>query len=182
MKSQGAETSGSFVVWLTGLSGAGKSTLAHELRARLLTSGKPSVVLDGDRVRSGLCSDLGFEPQDRRENVRRVAELAKLILESGQIAIVALISPTRDDRQWARRIIGAPHFVEVYCQCPLEICESRDVKGLYRLARSGGIGQFTGISAPYEPPLEPEVVLNTGVSGISECAGKLLTFIRTRYG
>ena len=170
------------MVWLTGLSGAGKSTLAHELRNRLLVSGTPSVVLDGDKIRSGLCSDLGFEPQDRRENVRRVAELAKLVLESGHIAIVALISPTRDDRQLARRIIGAPNFVEVYCACPLEICEGRDVKGLYRLARSGGISQFTGISAPYEPPLEPEVVLNTAASGLPECAGKLLSFIHARYG
>ena len=167
-------------MWLTGLSGAGKSTLAYELRNRLLISDTPSVVLDGDRIRSGLCSDLGFAPQDRRENVRRAAEVAKLILESGNIAIVALISPTQDDRQLARRIIGVPNFVEVYCQCPLEICEGRDVKGLYRLARSGGISQFTGISAPYEPPLEPDVVVNTAASSLAECVGELLSFIQAR--
>lgn len=182
MKSPHVETTGSFVVWLTGFSGAGKSTLAYELRNRFLSSGTPSVVLDGDRIRSGLCSDLGFAPQDRRENIRRVAELAKLILESGHIAIVALISPSRNDRQWAREIIGAPNFVEVYCECPVEICEARDVKGLYRLARSGNISQFTGVSAPYEPPLEPEVVLDTAASGISECAGELLLFLHARYG
>ena len=168
-------------MWLTGLSGAGKSTLAYALRDRLLTSGRSSVVLDGDKIRSGLSSDLGFAPEDRRENVRRAAELGKLIVESGPIAIVALISPTQDDRQLARTIIGAPNFVEVYCRCPLEICESRDVKGLYRLARSGSIRQFTGISAPYEPPLEPDVVVDTAANGLSECVGQLLSFIRARF-
>ena len=147
-----------------------------------MIAGTPCVVLDGDRIRSGLSSDLGFAAQDRRENVRRTAELARLIVESGPIAIVALISPTQDDRRLARTIIGSPSFVEVFCQCPLEICESRDVKGLYRLARRGGISQFTGISAPYEPPAEPDVVVNTGASGLSECAGELLSFIHARYG
>ncbi len=168
------------VVWLTGLSGAGKSTLALALKDRLARSGAPPVVLDGDRIRAGLCSDLGFGPEDRRENVRRVAEVARLFVEEGRIAIVALISPLREDRRLARRIIGAPRFVEAYCDCALEVCEARDPKGLYRRARSGEIDQFTGISSPYEPPLAPDLALDTASSSIAQCADTLMRFLRNR--
>ena len=156
--------------------------MAQALEERLSSLGTPVVILDGDNIRSGLCSDLGFSPADRKENVRRVAEVAKLFLKGGWIAIVALIAPLREDRQLARRIIGPPDFVEVYCECPLEICEARDVKGLYQRARRGDIDQFTGISSPYEPPLEPDLVVNTASSSPSECLDELVSCIRARHG
>lgn len=167
-------------MWLTGLSGAGKSTLAQALEDRLSTSGILTVVLDGDRLRSGLCSDLGFDPAARSENVRRVAEVAKIFQQGGWIALVAVIAPLREDRQLARRIIGEPNFVEVFCECPLEVCEARDVKGLYRRARRGDIEQFTGISSPYEPPLGPDLVLHTGRRSVSECVDTLLSHLSDR--
>ncbi|KWT73328.1 putative adenylyl-sulfate kinase [Variovorax sp. WDL1] len=180
MTSTSAANGGSFVVWLTGLSGSGKSTLAQALKDRLSTSGALPVVLDGDRIRSGLCSDLGFDPPDRSENVRRVAEVAKIFQQGGWIALVAVIAPSREDRRLARRIIGEPNFVEVFCECPLEVCEARDVKGLYRRARRGDIEQFTGISSPYEPPLRPDLVLHTASRSVSECVDTLLAHLLDR--
>lgn len=162
------------VIWLTGLSGAGKSTLAFALEQRLHAMGHASFVLDGDNVRHGLCSDLGFSPSDRTENLRRVAEVAKLFCESGLICIAAFISPTTVDREMVRRIVGSENFCEVYVDCALEVCEARDVKGLYQKARAGAIPLFTGISAPYEPPHEPDLRLLTHQMSIEECIERLL--------
>ena len=135
-------------IWLTGLSGAGKSTLAAGLEARLVAAGRASYVLDGDNVRHGLNRDLGFSPEDRRENIRRVAEVARLMNDAGLIVITAFISPYREDRRMARDIIGGERFLEVYLNTPLAVCEARDPKGLYKRARQGGVAEFTGINAP----------------------------------
>ena len=161
-------------VWLTGLSGAGKSTLAAEIEKRLIASGRACYMLDGDNVRAGINRDLGFGPDDRRENIRRVAEVARLMNDAGLIAIAAFISPYRADREMARDIVGAERFAEVYLDASLEICERRDTKGLYRRARSGEIAEFTGISAPYEPPEAPELVLDTANADIESCVEQLL--------
>ena len=150
------------VLWFTGFSGAGKSTLAHAVEARLHTLGCRTFVLDGDNVRHGLCGDLGFSQQDRVENIRRVGEVAKLLLEAGVITMTALISPFKSDRAKARSLVPQGDFFEIYCRCPLEVCESRDVKGIYRKARTGTIKEFTGISSPYEPPENPELIVDTG--------------------
>lgn len=149
------------VVWFTGLSAAGKSTLAQALDRRLFANGRHTFVLDGDNVRHGLCSDLGFSAADRHENIRRIGETARLLADAGIIALSAFISPYRADREAVRRVIGADRFIEVYCRCPLEVCEQRDRKGVYRRARLGDIANFTGISAPYEEPTAPDLVLHT---------------------
>ena len=161
-------------VWLTGLSGAGKSTLAAEIEKRLIASGRACYMLDGDNVRAGINRDLGFGPDDRRENIRRVAEVARLMNDAGLIAIAAFISPYRADREMARDIVGAERFAEVYLDASLEVCERRDTKGLYARARSGEIAEFTGISAPYEPPEAPELVLDTANADIESCVEQLL--------
>ena len=148
-------------VWLTGLSGAGKTTLADGLHQRLSAQGRASFVLDGDVVRTGLCKDLGFSAADRQENIRRVAEVARLMNAAGLTVICALISPLRADRDMARAIVGAERFLEVHVATPLEICEQRDPKGLYRRARANAIAQFTGISSPYEMPATPALRLDT---------------------
>jgi adenylylsulfate kinase len=152
----------SAIIWFTGLSGAGKSTLAHAVEEQLHQRGCRTFVLDGDNVRHGLCSNLGFSSQDREENIRRVGEVAKLFMEAGIIVLTAFISPFRADRERVRRLVGNGEFVEIFCDSPLEICESRDVKGLYQKARAGQITEFTGISSPYEIPKNPELVINTG--------------------
>ncbi|MEY2466681.1 MAG: adenylylsulfate kinase [Verrucomicrobiota bacterium] len=162
------------VVWLTGLSGAGKSTIATELERELFAQGKHAYVLDGDNMRHGLCSDLGFSPVDRKENIRRIGEVAKLFADAGFICITAFISPYRSDRELARKIAPEGKFVEVFLNVPVEICEQRDPKGLYAKARSGQIKEFTGISAPYEPPLQPEVELRTEKLSLPECISKIL--------
>jgi adenylylsulfate kinase len=149
-------------VWLTGLSGAGKSTLACALEQMLIGKGHSAFVLDGDNLRHHLNRDLGFSPADRRENIRRSAEVAKLMNDAGLIVICAFISPLRSDRELAREIIGADKFNEIYVSTPCEVCEERDPKGLYKKARAGLIAEFTGISAPYEAPLAPAMALNTG--------------------
>src|SRR6266704_6286520 len=149
------------VVWLTGLSGSGKSTLAAELERALFEQGRQVCVLDGDDLRRGLCSDLGFSPADRRENIRRVGEVARLFAEAGFICIAAFISPYRSERDLARGIAPEGKFLEVYLNAPLEVCEQRDPKGLYAKARTGAIKDFTGVSAPYEGPLKPEIELRT---------------------
>ena len=165
------------VIWLTGLSGAGKSTIATKLNRMLSDAGKKSFILDGDVMRSGLCSDLKFSQEDRQENVRRIAEVARLFAEAGIICIVALISPYRIDRDSARKIIGSDRFVEAYVNAPIEVCERRDPKGLYAKARAGHIKDFTGISAPYEPPLEPELALLTNEFNQEDCVAKILEFL-----
>jgi adenylyl-sulfate kinase len=157
------------VIWLTGLSGSGKSTIAGELERRLLVLGRPVWVLDGDKVREGLCSDLGFSPEHRKENIRRVAEVARLFADAGLICIVAFISPYRADRDRARSLLPAGRFIEVYLSAPLEACERRDPKGLYAKARAGLVKDFTGITAPYEAPLKPELELPTDKLTVEDC-------------
>ena len=162
------------VVWLTGLSAAGKSTIAAELERQLFSQGKHAFVLDGDNMRHGLCSDLGFSPEDRKENIRRIGEVAKLFAEAGFVCITAFISPYRSDRDLARRIAPDGKFIEVYLNVPVDVCERRDPKGLYAKARAGEIKEFTGISAPYEPPLRPELELHAGTMALPECVAAIL--------
>jgi adenylyl-sulfate kinase len=162
------------VIWLTGLSGSGKSTIAVELEQTLFQSGRHTYILDGDNIRHGLCSDLGFSPKDRTENIRRIGEVARLFADAGIICIAAFISPYRGDRDLARKIAQPVKFVEVYLNAPLEVCEQRDPKGLYARARAGEIKEFTGISAPYEPPLKPEIELHTNQSSVAECVDAIL--------
>ena len=161
-------------LWLTGLSGSGKSTLALALEQALQAQGRACVVLDGDVLRRSLCRNLGFSAADRSENIRRVAEVARLINQGGALAIVALISPMAADRATARSILGADRMLEVYLSTPLEVCEQRDPKGLYRRARAGAIADFTGISAPYQAPCKPQLVLDTGQLPLPECTSLVL--------
>ena len=168
----------SVVLWLTGFSGAGKSTLAHAIERNLYERNCATFVLDGDNVRHGLCSDLGFSQQDREENIRRVGEMAKLFTEAGVIAITAFISPYITDRERVRSILPAGEFIEVYCRCSLEICEGRDVKGLYKKARKGLIADFTGISSPYEPPINPEIIVDTGADSLDKCVEQVLNYLQ----
>ncbi len=149
------------VLWFTGLSGSGKSTLAIALERQLFDTGYSVVVLDGDNIRTGINNNLSFTPEDRIENIRRISEVAKLFLANGMICIVSFISPTRDMRSMAKQIIGPNDFVEVFIDTPIEICEARDVKGLYKKARAGEITDFTGVNAPYETPLKPDVHIHT---------------------
>ena len=151
----------SVVLWFTGLSGSGKSTLAHAIEERLYNNGISTYVLDGDNIRHGLCSDLSFTDSDRVENIRRISELAKLLTDAGIITLTAFISPFKVDRDEARKRMPHGDFLEIYCQCPIEICEQRDVKGLYKKARAGEIPFFTGIDSPYEAPVRPDLVINT---------------------
>lgn len=152
----------SAVLWFTGLSGSGKSTLAHAVEDELYKRQCRTFVLDGDNVRHGLCGDLGFSLEDRKENIRRVGEVAKLFTEAGVIVLTAFISPLREDRERVRNILPHGDFIEIYCAASLEVCEGRDVKGLYKKARAGQIPEFTGITSPYEEPVNPELVVNTG--------------------
>lgn len=165
------------VIWLTGLSGSGKSTIGVELERELFNCGKQVVLLDGDNMRHGLCSDLSFSPDDRRENVRRVTEVAKLFADAGMVVITAFISPLRADREAARRRIGTQRFTEVFVNAPLEVCEQRDPKGLYAKARSGLIPEFTGISAPYESPERPEVEVRTHLLTVRDCVFQIIRFL-----
>jgi adenylylsulfate kinase len=167
-------------VWMTGLSGAGKSTLAAQWQQQAHRPEQPVFVLDGDVVRSGLCSDLGYSMADRRENMRRVAEAARLLNLSGVTVVCALISPLRDDRAMARTIIGAERFVEVHVDAALEVCEQRDPKGLYRRARAGQIAQFTGIDSAYEPPLQPDLRLSTAQLDVDACVRALAAAVGQR--
>jgi adenylylsulfate kinase len=164
-------------IWFTGLSGSGKSTLAKQLESVLFGRGFRSYVLDGDNVRHGLNRDLGFSPEDRTENIRRIGEVAKLFTDSGSIAITAFISPYRADRDMVRSIMRNGDFIEVFVDCSLEICESRDPKGLYKKARAGAIPEFTGISAPYEAPLAPELTVRTDELSPDECIERLLMYL-----
>jgi len=164
-------------VWLTGLSGSGKSTLSKAVERRLVEAGRLCYVLDGDNLRLGLNRDLGFSPEDRRENIRRVAEVAKLMNEAGVTVVTAFISPYREDRERARRIVGEGTFLEIHLSTDITACERRDPKGLYRKARAGEIAEFTGISAPYEAPLAPRIALDTASASIEECTERILATI-----
>ena len=163
------------VVWFTGLPASGKTTIANELSRHLLSRGWKVCVLDGDKLREGLCSDLGFSRADRRENIRRVCEVARLFAEAGIICIVALISPYRSDRELVRHKVAGPQFIEVYVNAPVEVCEQRDPKGLYRKARANQIKDFTGVSAPYEAPLQPAIELRTDKMNVTEAVQRVLT-------
>jgi adenylylsulfate kinase len=165
------------VLWFTGLSGSGKSTLAHEVENALYQRGHLTYVLDGDNVRHGLNKNLGFSPEDRAENIRRIGEVAKLFADAGVIAMTAFISPYRADRDNARALLDEGQFVEVFADCALEVCEERDPKGLYKRARAGEIKEFTGISAPYEAPSNPEVAVDTGKQSLVESAQAVVDFL-----
>ena len=164
-------------VWFTGLSGSGKSTVSRALEEALVARGVHAYVLDGDNVRHGLNSDLAFSPADRTENIRRVGEVAKLFCEAGVLCLTAFISPYRADRERVRALHPEGHFLEVYVDCPLEVCEARDPKGLYKKARAGEIGLFTGISAPYEAPAAPQFVVDTAQRSIDECVSDLVSHL-----
>jgi adenylyl-sulfate kinase len=168
------------VVWLTGLSGSGKSTLAVALEAALVGAGHLAFVLDGDNLRQGLNSDLGFAPADRAENIRRAGEVAALLADAGLVAVTAFISPYRADREVARAAVGSDRFLEVLVDAPLEVCEGRDPKQLYRRARAGEIQEFTGVSAPYEPPPSPDLTLDTAALDVEACVGQLLARLEQR--
>lgn len=170
----------SFLVWFTGLSGSGKSTLVYAVEERLYKLGYRTFALDGDNVRHGLCADLGFSHSDRIENIRRVGEAAKLMTQAGVIVLAAFISPFKADRQKVKNLMDAGDFIEVFCDCPLETCEARDIKGLYKKARVGEIRDFTGISSPYEKPDCPDLTLKTGESSVEECADLVMEKIKTR--
>ncbi len=162
------------IVWLTGLSGAGKTTLGNQIERILFDQGRLVFFLDGDKVRNGLNADLGFSREDRTENIRRISEVSKLLAESGMIVIVAVISPFRKDRDNIRRTMEPGRFIEVFVDSPIEVCEERDIKGLYKKARGGLIKDFTGISSPYERPLSPEIHLRTNKETVDDSINKIL--------
>ncbi len=170
----------SVVLWFTGLSGAGKSTLAHAVEEQLHQRGCRTFVLDGDNVRHGLSSNLGFSEEDRKENIRRIGETAKLIMEAGVIAITAFISPFRADREMVRNLMPHGDFLEIYCRASLDVCESRDVKGLYKRARAGEIKNYTGISSPYEEPTSPELVVDTGIWDLQKSTSTVISLLVER--
>ncbi len=167
-------------LWFTGLSGSGKSTVAIEVDRVLTERGVACTVLDGDNVRHGLNSDLGFSPEDRNENIRRIGEVAKLFTEAGMINLTAFISPYREDRDRNRKIQGNGDFIEVFVDAPLAVCEARDTKGLYKKARAGIIPEFTGISAPYEEPEQAEIVLNTDGESVEQSAALVVTYLEEK--
>jgi adenylylsulfate kinase len=167
----------SFVLWFTGLSGSGKSTIASEVEHKLFQKGLSTVLLDGDNVRHGLNQDLMFSEKDRKENIRRLGEVAKLFVDNGVIVLVAAISPIEADRQAVRQILGMDEFIEIYIDCSLSECENRDPKGLYKKVREGLISDFTGISNPYEIPVNSEIVLHTELKNITECTNEVIQFL-----
>ena len=181
-RSQRAEQNGhrSVILWFTGLSGAGKSTLAHAVEDKLFQLNCRTFVIDGDNVRHGLCADLGFSSDDRVENIRRIGEIAKLFTEAGIISLTAFISPFKADRDRVRQLVSEGDFIEIYCQASLDVCEERDVKGLYKKARSGEIANFTGISSPYEPPEIPELTVDTGKASLETCVEQVIQFLQDR--
>jgi adenylylsulfate kinase len=170
----------SVILWFTGLSGSGKSTLAHAVEENLYQKGCRTIVLDGDNVRHGLCNDLGFSDEDRKENIRRIAELSKITIESGVIALTAFISPFQSDRDEARSLVDKGDLIEVFCECPLHVCEKRDVKGLYRRARKGEIKEFTGISSPYEAPSNADIRINTSDLSLEESVDRIVDLLQAR--
>ncbi len=168
------------IIWFTGLSGAGKSTLAHAVEEELFQRGCRTFVLDGDNVRHGLCGDLGFSAKDRVENIRRIGEMSKLFMEAGVIVFAAFISPFRAERERVRGMVAHGDFIEIFCDSPLEICEIRDVKGIYKKARAGQIAEFTGISSPYEAPEDPELTVKTGAAELDACVQQVVREIVQR--
>lgn len=174
---QGKNGHRSVVLWFTGLSGAGKSTLANEVERRLHEKGAHTYLLDGDNIRHGINKDLGFSPEARTENIRRIGEVAKLFVDAGIIVLTAFISPYRADRELARSLVEDGEFIEVYVQCALEECETRDPKGLYKKAKAGEIPEFTGVSAPYEEPELPELIIATDATSLDECAEQVIAYL-----
>jgi len=170
----------SVILWFTGLSGAGKSTLAHSVEEHLHKIGCRTFVLDGDNVRHGLCGDLGFSEDDRKENIRRIGNVAKLFLEAGVIILTAFISPFKADRKLVRNMVHPGEFLEIYCNADVQVCEQRDIKGLYKKARKGEIPDFTGISSPYEAPSNPELIVNTGVDSLQKCTEQVIELLKSR--
>lgn len=170
----------SVVIWLTGLSGSGKSTLAFALEKELFAHERACYVLDGDNIRHGLNRDLGFSEQDRKENLRRIGEVAKLFMDAGNIVIAAFISPHAQDRQMVRDLFDEGDFIEVYIDCSLSACEERDPKGLYKKARAGEIPNFTGVSAPYEAPQQPELTIDTEHESVEQCVAKIIAELHQR--
>jgi adenylylsulfate kinase len=170
----------SFVLWFTGLSGSGKSTVANAVAKALFDKNIRNYVLDGDNVRFGLNKNLGFSAEDRTENIRRIGEVSKLFVDSGQVVLTAFISPFQEDRAQVREILEGNEFLEVYVECPLEECEKRDPKGLYKKARSGEIRDFTGIDSPYESPANPEVTINTSTQSVEECVQTVIEYLSNR--
>ena len=169
----------SAVLWFTGLSGSGKSTMAHAVEEKLHQLGYQAFVLDGDNVRHALCADLGFSEHDRSENLRRIGEVCKLFMEAGVIILSAFISPFKQDRDKVRNLIPHGEFFEIFCSAPLEVCEQRDVKGLYKKARQGKIQEFTGVSAPYEIPMNPELVVDT-TQALEKCVSQVMELLSSR--
>tara|TARA_B100001964_G_scaffold13643_1_gene14200 strand:- start:321 stop:932 length:612 start_codon:yes stop_codon:yes gene_type:complete len=164
-------------LWLTGLSGSGKSTIAVELEHALIENRHQAYILDGDNIRHGLNKNLGFSPEDRTENIRRIGEVAKLFTEANIITIAAFVSPYREDRKNVRKLLGHGEFVEIYVKCSLEVCETRDTKGLYKKARAGEVKDFTGISAPYEEPLNPELTIDSSKLSVEESTREILNYL-----
>ena len=169
---------GSLVLWFTGLSGSGKSTLALLVEEMLFGKGWYTYLLDGDNLRHGLNGDLGFSEPDRRENIRRIGEVSRLFVDAGVVVLTAFISPYREDRDRVRALFGPAEFIEIYLSCPLEICEKRDTKGLYRKARAGELPDFTGIDSPYQEPLDPELTLDTGTLDIPESVARIADYLK----
>ena len=169
----------SVVLWFTGLSGSGKSTLAHTLEEKLFQKGCRTFVLDGDNVRHGLNSNLDFSQPGRTENIRRISEVSKLMMESGLIVMTAFISPFNKDRNEARKLISSEDFIEIYCKASIETCETRDVKGLYKRARKGEIANYTGIDSPYEAPENPELIIDTDNQSLEESVSTILSFLES---
>ncbi len=167
----------SFVVWFTGYSGSGKSTLAHTVEEQLYLMGYRTYVLDGDNVRHGLCGDLGFSDNDRKENIRRIGEMAKLFVDAGMVTLAAFISPAEKDRQSLKNMFNEGEFLEIYCKCSIEECERRDVKGLYKKAREGKIADFTGITSTYEVPTNPDLILDTSIDTLDACVARVIAYI-----
>lgn len=170
----------SVVIWFTGLSGSGKSTLAHTVEEKLHQKNCSTFVFDGDNVRHGLCSDLGFSDNDRTENIRRIAEMCNLFIDAGVISLTAFISPFKKDRESVKKLLKENDYIEVYCKCTIEKCEKRDVKGLYKKARQGLVKKFTGISSPYEEPENPDLVLDTDKRSLDECVEDVIKLLEDR--
>lgn len=171
---------GSVILWFTGLPSSGKSTLANEVEKKLIAGGTKTYILDGDNVRMGLCKDLGFSEQDRAENIRRIGEVSKLFVQAGVVVLSAFVSPYRRDRDAVRALVEPGEFIEVFVDAPLEVCEQRDVKGLYKKAREGVIKGFTGIDDPYEAPLNPEITIKTAETSLEEGANLLVAYLREK--
>lgn len=171
----------SCVLWFTGLSGSGKSTIANAVENKLYELGISTYILDGDNLRNGLNQDLGFSAEDRKENIRRVGEVAKLFVDSGLVVLATFISPYRSDRETIKNSMSPGEFIEIYVDCSLENCEKRDPKGLYKKARKGEITEFTGISSPYEKPVNPEIILNSNQYSVEECALQVLDFLKANH-